>query len=124
MQIRLPLISKTKVEREISSMPIIANKYANIFLIHRKGRHSGVDGELRGAASESPNLSGWKAHPLEQERAAVTLNRRDIHELRLAGGVEHRLIIGIQFRRQSASECIAPSEVDRKSIVQRSSTRT
>src|SRR3954463_14081196 len=105
-------------------MPIIPQKYADIFLIHRKERHSGVDGELRGASSESPNLSGWKAHPLEQERAAVTLNRRDIQDLRLAGRVEHWLIIGIQFWRQPARECVTSAEVDRRSIVQRCRSRT
>jgi hypothetical protein len=86
MQIRLPFISETKVERKIPSRtPIVADEHAKVFLIYRKEWCSGIDGELRGASSESPNVSRWKAHPLEQERAAVTLNRRDIHELRLAG---------------------------------------
>src|SRR3954454_16215590 len=97
VQIRLPFISEAQIEREISlRMPIIAKKYTNVFLIYGKRWNAGIDGELRSTSTESPDLSGGKAHALEQECAAVTLNRIDIHELRLSRRVEHWLIVCIQ----------------------------
>ena len=44
--------------------------------------------------------------------------------MRLAGRVEHWLIIGIQFRRQPTPECVISAEVDRRGIVQRCRSRT
>src|SRR4051812_21939249 len=105
-------------------MPIIADKYANVFLIYGKRWNSSIDGELGSASTKRPNLSRGKAHPLEQQGAAVALDRIDIHESWLSRCVEHWSISCIQFRRHPARERVTPSEVDWRGIIQRCGART
>jgi hypothetical protein len=50
------------------------DKYANVFLIYAKRWNSSIDSELGSASTKSPNLSWGKAHPLEQQGAAVALD--------------------------------------------------
>ena len=65
---------------------------------------SGTDAELRGSASERPNLAGRKPHLLKQERATVSLDGVDVDENRFTGRIEYGLIESVQIRAQPATE--------------------
>src|ERR1700741_903283 len=125
VDIALGFIPESEVQAHVGTqLPLITAEYSNVYVAGREIWSTRVDAELSRPAAKRSNLGVRVAHLLKQKRAAIALDGLNGYKHRIPGTVEHRLIVGVQFRRDATAEFEVPVEILLGDAVIHLSTKT
>src|SRR5262249_16642605 len=117
--IGLPFVTQAVAEREVgANAPIVLRKQAEIVLHDARIRIAGIDIELRSAAPELPDPRWTEARGLEHQGARVLIDRGKRGHQRIAAGIGHDLVAGIQHGSRTAiEEKLAAEAIGRRTAI-------